>query len=148
MVKKKKKAQKTVQARESCAELVAPHLKGRMEDLRQLWDAYERGNDDGVEGLGTFHEYGLCFDYVTPGTFEGQTRGYFRYRLSWDGPSDEFRFFCAEGFEVTSVEYWYMDWFDGAKKVLEGDALDLMLEIWAHFLDTGTVQAKYKEARG
>lgn len=70
-------------------------------------DVFEDGNGD----LPPFHEYGLSFEYVEPNTFNGQPVGYYRYQLSWGGPSDEIRFH-PDG----SITYHFMDWFDGAKQ--------------------------------
>jgi len=66
----------------------------RIRTIRRLWKAYQYGQEDTDEG--NIYEYGLSFDYVGPGTFNGQRRGYWRYQLSWGGPSDEFRFYCDE----------------------------------------------------
>ena len=65
-------------------------------------------------GYDDFFDYvnqsGLCFDRVEPGTFKDQRAGYWRWQLSWGGPSQEFRLF-----DNGDLEYWYLDWFDGAK---------------------------------
>lgn len=95
--------------------------------------------------MGAFNEYGLSFDYVSPNTFENQKRGYFRYQLSWGGPSDEFRFYCDENLEPVEIEYWFLDWFDGAHLTLAGRDNELLLEIFEDFRETGTVQAKLDE---
>ena len=70
----------------------------------------ESGNDD----LPPFNEYGLGFDYVPAQTFEDQETGYWRYQFSWGGPSDELRFYGDAQSHVYKVEYWFLDWFDGA----------------------------------
>ena len=130
----------------TCRERVRPHLDERMSDIRKLWAAYRRGDERGVEDLGTFHEYGLGFDYVAPGTFKGQRRGYFRYQLSWGGPSEEFRFFCDENLDPVRIEFWFLDWFDGAKITLSGRDRELLVEIFGDFQDTGTVKHEYDQA--
>ena len=57
----------------------------------------------------------LSWDYVEAGTFEDQEEGYYRLQLSWGGPSDEFRIYTTQyADEIDVIEYWYMDWFDGA----------------------------------
>ena len=53
----------------------------------------------------------LSFDYVEPHTFEGQEVGYYRYQMSYGGPSDEFRVYDNK---KDKIEYWFLDWFDGA----------------------------------
>ncbi|MFH1087673.1 MAG: hypothetical protein V1737_03710 [Chloroflexota bacterium] len=130
----------------TCKERVRPHLNERMSDIRKLWAAYRKGNEHGVDDIGTFNEYGLCFDYVAPKTFRDQKRGYFRYQLSWGGPSEEFRFFCDENLDPVRIEFWFLDWGDGAKTVLSGRNHDLMAEIFQDFKDTGTVKYQYDQA--
>jgi len=57
----------------------------------------------------------LSWDYVESGTFEDQEKGYYRLQLSWGGPSSEFRIYTTQyADEIDVIEYWYMDWFDGA----------------------------------
>jgi hypothetical protein len=130
---------------ESCKDRIESHLQNRLDDIRQLWDAYLQGVED-LEDLGNIYEYGLAFDYVAPGTFNGQRRGYFRWQLSWGGPSDEFRFYCDESFGLDRVEYWFLDWFDGAHKVLAGKDEQLLNEIFEWMRECGTVEHVFKEA--
>jgi hypothetical protein len=93
--------------------------------------------------LGNLYEYGLCFDYVGP---ERGRPGYFRYQLSWGGPSDEFRIYAEKISEwqwtVWKIEYFFQDWFDSAHKVLTGDDLNLIEEIFEQFFAScGTASA-------
>ena len=67
----------------TCKKKVAQELRSRISALRRLFKAYQEGQEEGIDDLGTFPEYGLCFDYVAPNTFKDQKRGYFRYQLSW-----------------------------------------------------------------
>ena len=134
----------TAQRNKSCKERVSPHLKSRIDDLERLWKAYQEGRED-CEDLGNIYEYGLCFDYVPKGTFRDQKIGYFRYQLSWGGPSDEFRFYCDETFEPYRIEYWFLDWFDGAKKTLTGNNFELLKEIFDWFKEGGVVDREYRK---
>ena len=81
----------------TCAERIQEQWKLRQEDLQ----------DPEFEGLG--------FDYVEPHTFTDQLEGYWRWQFSWGGPSDELRAFVNEHKEIHRLEYWFMDWMDGAK---------------------------------
>uniref|UniRef100_A0A6H1ZAV7 Uncharacterized protein n=1 Tax=viral metagenome TaxID=1070528 RepID=A0A6H1ZAV7_9ZZZZ len=145
----------------TCKERINGELASRIDDLRQLWEAYsnqntptstEDGNIIGGDMDGAhIYEYGLCFDYVAPGTFKKQQRGYFRYQLSWGGPSDEFRFY-AEGngyrWHVDRIEYWFLDWWDGAKRTLSGARFNLLEEIFQFlFAETGAAQAEFEKAQ-
>ena len=83
-----------------------------MTEYMKFGDLYENGDEDNYP---PFHEYGLDFSLVEAGTFDGQTESYWRYQLSWGGPSDEVRFYADK------IEYWFLDWFDGASRDITGE---------------------------
>lgn len=128
-----------------CEQRIDKELKDRIEDLIKLWKAEQEGEED--PDLGRFNEYGLSFDYVAPNTFKEQEQGYFRYQLSWGGPSDEFRFYVNPDLSAYHVEYVFMDWFDGATRELSGDNKRLLLEIYEDFRECGLPQSLIKEAK-
>jgi hypothetical protein len=131
----------------NCKTRLPNELNGRIADLKKLWQMYCDDSDANDENLGNIHEYGLSFDYVAAGTFEDQKEGYFRYQLSWGGPSDEFRIFVNPDFSSHRIEYWFMDWFDGAHVVLSGQNLKLLEEIYGSlFVDSGAAELRYTEA--
>lgn len=74
----------------------------------ECYDGEDQEIMDRFDDLGSFHEYGLCFDFVEP-DFDADepTEGYFRYQLSWGGPSTEIRFYPDH------TEFVYLDWFVG-----------------------------------
>ena len=125
----------------TCEERIQVQYANTIDELRKLWRRYCNGKDENG-----FPEYGLAFDYVAPFTFPDQSAGYYRYQLSWGGPSDEFRFYIGAGKQVKRVEYWFMDWYDGASLELEGKDLQLLEEIFQWFDDVGCVQAEYEKA--
>ena len=96
----------------TCAERIQKQWRLRREDLK----------DPEFEGLG--------FDYVEPHTFTDQLEGYWRWQFSWGGPSDELRAFVNENKEIHRLEYWFLDWMDGAKLELQQDA-----EVWGLMQD-------------
>ena len=133
-------------AQPTCKERWAKEKNGRIKDIRKLWRLYQEGGEPD-EDLGIFEEYGLCFDYVAAGTFDNQPRGFFRYQLSYGGPSDEFRFMTEDPRNPEpEVSYWFMDWFDGYGRALTGQDRDLLLEIWEWFREVGSVQAEWDKA--
>jgi hypothetical protein len=73
-------------------------LSDEYQELNQYEDFFDYVNKSG-----------LCFDRVEAGTFKDQRAGYWRWQLSWGGPSEEFRLY-----DNNDLEYWYLDWFDGA----------------------------------
>ena len=114
----------------NCKARINKALKGRIEDLEKLFRAYQEGEEERYsEDIGTFYEYGLGVDYVAPHTFRDQRRGYFRYQLSWGGPADEFRFYLDENLNPTRIEYWFLDWFDGACIEVIGKDAQIIKEI-------------------
>jgi hypothetical protein len=133
----------------TCAKRWRVHKNGRIRDLRKLFSAYQEGDEEKhADELGTFHEYGLCFDYVAPGTFNNQVKGYWRYQISWGGPSDEFRFYaggCGDQ-EPWRISYVFLDWFDGHERGLVGHDLELMRQIWGHFSEIGVTEAEYRKS--
>jgi len=130
----------------TCAERVEGEYTRTVSDLRILWELYCTGDEDGDEDLGRFEDYGLSFDYVAPGTFTDQDEGYFRYQLSWGGPSDEFRFYTGPEFYPHRIEYWFLDWFDGARWPVHGVDLRFLREIFDWFAEGETVQSVYDAA--
>jgi hypothetical protein len=117
-----------------------------MADLRKLWDLYCEDCEASDDDLGNLYEYGLCFDYVPAGTFSDQERGWFRYQISTGGPGDEFRFYADMDGSCHCVEYWFLDWYDGAKVTLTGDDKAFILELWEWFRDLGCVETAYDKA--
>ena len=100
------------QRERSCADQVQEHLEDRLKELHT------------VEGL--------CFDYVEPETFTDQKEGYWRWQLSWGGPGDEFRIYVNPDKSVHRIEYWYLDWYDGAHVTLDAK---LHADVWAKLED-------------
>ena len=103
-----------------CADKVQRAFNSRMEDIRTL---YKADNQETPE-LGHLYEYGLSIDIVEAGTFEGQREDYICYQLSWGGPSEEFRIY-----KNGEIEFWYMDWFDGAKVDVTGNDAEIIKAI-------------------
>ena len=129
----------------TCEQRIDSNLQSTLSDLKQLWEAYCNGEEE-VEDLGSIYDYGLSFDYVAPETFSDQKQGYFRYQLSYGGPSSEFRFYTNPDFSVHLIEYAFLDWFDGATRVLSDDDYYLLEAIFNFFYETGSVEQQYQIA--
>lgn len=130
----------------NCKVSVGREMRKRIHDLHQLWIAYHQGYEESGD-TDTLSNYGLSFDYVAPNTFGDQLEGYFRYQLSWGGPSDEFRFFVNLDLSCHRVEYWYLDWFDGALVAPSDGEQSFLMEIWEWFRETGAVTAALRDVR-
>jgi hypothetical protein len=66
-------------------------------------------------------DYGLSFDFQEANQ-EEQKEAYFRFQLSWGGPSDELRFY-----EDGTIIYVFLDWFCGV-------GFDVTDEDWADWV--------------
>ena len=103
-------------------------FRGYMEYGTERDEDEDEDEDDGKKDFFDsncpFNEYGLCFGWVDG---EGETQGFFRYQLSYGGPSDEIRFYGDMSGRVYKIEYVYMDWFCGV-------GFDITKEDWAIWL--------------
>jgi hypothetical protein len=121
-----------------CIDLVNKKYQSRLKDLRE---AYNNQNID----LSTWlSEYGLNWDYVVPNTFDNQEDGYYRWQLSWGGPSDEFRIYTDNKKNIQSVEYWYLDWFDGASITVNDEEI-INIIIWQLDCDLTPIEHEERE---
>jgi len=117
-----------------CRDLIERKYISRIEALRNLYSSYLRGEEYCEEECSSLYEYGLSLDYVPPYTFIDQKEAYIRYQLSWGGPADEFRFFINPDYSIHRIEYWYLDWFDGANIILDGEDFELMESILSNLV--------------
>ena len=102
------------------------------------------------KGYEDFFDYvnrsGLSFDYVEANTFEDQKSGFWRFQMSWGGPSDEFRIYTDHENNIDYIEYWYLDWFDGAFIRVNDDIIyhicEMFLECSAE-MEVATTKKQY-----
>ena len=112
-----------------CADLVVHQKESRLNDLRELYKSWCDGVPYHEELEDSLKSYGLCYDYVEPNTWDDQPEGFWRYQISWGGPSDEFRFH-----DDGRIEYRYMDWYDGAGRDLMSEEYSFMETLNKEFL--------------
>ena len=129
----------------TCEARVDDYLTSALSDLQAHKQAMEDGLEETPE-LGSVYEYGLGFDYVPAGTFTDQREGYFRWQLSWGGPSDEFRFYVDAEKHCHRIEYLFLDWYDGASRTLRGSQEELLLFFFNWFDGMGAIDNALKEA--
>jgi len=112
---------------QTCKDIVQDRCNSRMADLETLYKLALEDSEAYDDDLGNLNEYGLDFSYIAPETFTDQLEGYYRYQLSYGGPSQEIRFFVSQvkaarysweedGPHHTPyrIEFWHLDWYDGA----------------------------------
>lgn len=130
----------------NCKERIDTEMKNTMDTLRTLWELYRKDPEAYDDDLGNWLEYGLAFDYVASETFTDQRIGYFRYQISYGGPSEEFRFYTDRELNLDRIEYWFLDWFDGAYNILTGEDFSLLEEIFEDFKEIGMVESEFQNA--
>ena len=124
----------------SCADLVQEKFNETEQDYkdaRNYYDGSQKEEHDQYDGYEDLYDYvnqtALCWDYVEKGTFDDQERGYFRLQLSWGGPGDEFRIYADYDKSIDYIEYWYLDWYDGASVRIGADTVSY--DVCNHFLE-------------
>ena len=121
-------------------------LRSRMEGIGEIWKNECEGTES--EEYGPLNEYGLSFDYVEGKTEYNDGPGYYRYQISWGGPSEEFRFFCDPGDKCYSIVFAYRDWFCGEDIELRGEDRELMMEVFYDwFVESGATSQAVFDAR-
>ena len=92
----------------TCEDVIVEHYNDRLQQVRATIADVDKAEEDG-NGI-TW----LDFSYVEAHTFNGQERGYYRWQLSWGGPSDEYRIWMNKD-GIEHITYHFMDWYDGAE---------------------------------
>ena len=138
----------TAQKKISCADILPYAMENRLNEMKEMWDVFcgrKKPTEDITED--TFHEYGLSFDYVDED--ENDDNNYFRYQISYGGPSEEIRFFCYKNHRgnwvFSEAEFVYMDWFDGASDMITGEHAEFMAELFDFFNETETLDYEYNK---
>jgi|TARA_R110000765_G_scaffold275139_1_gene373499 hypothetical protein len=109
----------------TCEDVIVEHYNGRLTQIRETIAGCGYMEDKGIDWLD--------FSYVGAHTFNGQERGYFRWQLSWGGPSDEYRIFMEEDGSIEHITYHFMDWYDGAEmEVYENEIWEFIRERFGH----------------
>ena len=126
----------TTEPKRTIEQLAHEHMEARARDIRDIMERQEDTNETiADQAYEDFYQYGLCFDYVAPYTFEDQRAGYWRWQISWGGPAEEFRIYVdPETDRVKEVDFFYTEgWGDdhtinldrvyrlNANKFLSGD---------------------------
>ena len=119
--------------KETCEDRITEAIISRGEDFTRFMNAEDE------ETIEEFYNYGLCIDMVSVGTFRDQTEPYLRYQISYGGPSEELRFY-----QNGTVEFWFLDWFDGAHKNISSMDWVQWLKQYLEDIELLTNEAFYK----
>ena len=133
-----------------CKDRIDDHFKRTVDNYQKAKDFFDtpkdqRATNDEYESYEGFEDYvsqsGLSFDYVTPYTFKDQGTPYYRFQMSWGGPSDEFNIYTDSSKNIQKIEYWFKDWFDGAS--LDCTDNKLVNEICSWFVEGASYPHEY-----
>ena len=111
-----------------CSELIEDELKRRIADFKQTLRSYEENNYEKIVTEDGY-EYEDIIDwivYYSLGVYDDNYYRAKRLELSCGGPQDYFLYFP----KLDRIEYHYLDWFDGASLVLDGEDFKVMSEIF------------------
>ena len=109
-----------------CADLVHQKYQDRLKefetaktfldidkDARDQFEQFLAEEFSDLVGYEDFFDYvnqsGLSFDFVEANTFEDQKCGYWRFQMSWGGPSDEFRIYTDYEKNINYMRDMYKD---------------------------------------
>ena len=134
--------------KETCKDKVEPALQNIIQDWTEAQKYYDideekrySPKDESLSDYEDFFDYvnnyGLCFDYVSPNTFDNQDVGYFRYQVCYGGPTQEFRIYTDYNKNIDRIEFWYLDWFDGSE--VETDD-DIIKQVLRDFIDCSQIE--------
>ena len=133
-----------------CKDRIDDHFKRTVDNYQKAKDFFDtpkdqRTTNDEFDGYEDFFDYvnesGLSFDYVTPYTFKEQGTPYYRFQMSWGGPSDEFNIYTDSSKHIKKIEYWFKDWWDGAS--LDCTDNKLVNEICSWFVEGASYPHEY-----
>ena len=134
--------------KETCKDKVEPALQNIIQDWTEAQKYYDideekrySPKDESLSDYEDFFDYvnnyGLCFDYVSPNTFDNQDVGYYRYQVCYGGPTQEFRIYTDYNKNIDRIEFWYLDWFDGSE--VETDD-DIIKQVLRDFIDCSQIE--------
>lgn len=104
----------TATEKQSIEERAREHLYSRAEDIKSIMQRQQSEDPEiADQAYEDFYQYGLGFDYVDPFTFDDQRAGYWRWQISWGGPSEEFRIYVNQDEEVKAIDFTFLDWGEG-----------------------------------
>tara|TARA_R100000664_G_C2735283_1_gene124861 strand:- start:40 stop:420 length:381 start_codon:yes stop_codon:yes gene_type:complete len=125
----------TLTKHKTCKDLVNESYDLLLDEWNKVID--KKFIDDENESLFDYvNQSKLSFEFVKADTFTDQKVGYYRLQLSYGGPSTEFRIYTDKDLNIHHVEYWYLDWFDGASIKIYSSTV---LEILNQFLELESV---------
>ena len=114
----------------SCEERIDEELRSRIADFKQALESAKKNNGKVVKEDYTYEN---ITEWINSYALAYEDHPHYRAKkleLSYGGPQDYFLFF-----EDGTIEYHFLNWFDGAKKELYGKDKEIMKEIYDRCLN-------------
>jgi len=115
----------------TCEERIDKKLRGRILEIEEVIKLYECSNDGHF--IYDDCEYEDLIDWLNQRALSYEDDSHYRAKrleLSTGGPADGFLFF-----EDGTIEYYFQDWFDGAKRELYGRDKEIMQKLYDYCLN-------------
>ncbi len=117
-----------------CEDLIDARLEQRMADLLPDWD--DAGTLHTIMEEMDVHEADIddlqneYRDRLLEAVLSIEKKTLITVLLSWGGPSDGFDFTFDSDGELDSCEYWYKDWFDGARRDVPLEQAEQLVDLY------------------
>lgn len=103
---------------QTCENRIGNALKGRLAEIRAAMEDENKREEFEESILG-----------ITK-------RLIYKVELSWGGHADGFLITVdADNREIESIEYYFQDWFDGAKRELTGEMFEAVAEMFGYLTE-------------
>ncbi len=119
-----------------CEDLIDARLEDRLEFLK-ISDMTEDEARAAAEDLGIdtddkdVHDLrSELIDAELEGVLSIEKKTLITVLLSWGGPSDGFDFTFDSDGELDSCQYWYKDWFDGARRDVPMEQAQQLVDLY------------------
>lgn len=136
----------TATEKQSIEERAREHLWSRAKDIKSIMERQQSEDSEiADQAYEDFYQYGLSFDYVHPFTFDDQRAGYWRWQISWGGPSEEFRIYKDQNHQVKAIDFTFLDWYEGHTITIfpsadPGPEYESIFNAIDHFIETAQVR--------
>ena len=110
----------------TCSELIEDELKRRIADFKQALKSYEEKGKVVTEDGDVYEDVIDWINDYALGYYDDERFRARRLELSYGGPQDYFLYFP----KLDRIEYHYLDWYDEASLVLDGEDFKVMSEIF------------------
>lgn len=124
----------------TCEERIDNYLAGRVENIEEIYDAL---NNDGGEIDGEFCDYEEAYERLQQFPLAVEIKSTLVVTIGTGGPGDQFEIAVESGahggwgLADNEATYRFLDWFDGATRRTDNEAVMAMLSNFAEIVYEG-----------